>query len=103
MYDESNVYYKNSPDGGVTWGTTKKLTWTSMQTEPDPDPPLIGSPSIAVDSLNNPHIAWDFYMSTYSGGDYEIFYKNSTDGGATWGINQRLTWNSGDSLSLIHI
>jgi hypothetical protein len=93
--NKSNIYYKNSPDGGVTWGPTKKLTWTGMQM--DPDPILIGSPSIAVDSLNNPHIAWDFYMSTYSGGDDEIIYNNSTNGGTTWGINQRLTWNYGDS------
>jgi hypothetical protein len=36
-------------------------------------------------------------MSTYSGGDDEIIYNNSTNGGTTWGINQRLTWNYGDS------
>lgn len=92
---KTNVFYKNSPDGGSTWGATKQLTWTGWTW--DPDPFLIGSPSIAVDSLNNPHIAWDFYISTYSGGDDEVIYNNSTDGGATWGTNQRLTWNSADS------
>lgn len=93
--NKSNVFYKNSQDGGVTWGPTKQLTWTGTQI--DPEPILIGSPSIAVDSMNNPHIAWDYYIYKYSSGDREIIYKNSILGGVNWGANQRLTWNSGDS------
>ena len=80
------IYYKKSTDGGATWMTGKRLTWTSGYS---------GYPSIAVDSSNNIHIVW--FDDT--AGNYEIYYKKSTDGGITWPISQRLTWTSGDSIS----
>jgi len=66
-----------------TWQATKRLTWNSGYSE---------FPSIATDSSGNIHVVWD----DYTPGNYEIYYKKSTDGGATWSI-KRLTWNSGGS------
>jgi hypothetical protein len=77
------IYYKRSTDGGATWLTSQRLTWTAEDSY---------WPAIAVDSSGNPHILWED-----SPGTAEIYYKKSTDGGTTWLKSQRLTWNSGDS------
>ena len=77
------IYYKRSTDGGTTWQPTKRLTWNSGNSS---------YPAIAIDPSRNIHVVW----SDDTPGNYEIYYKRSTDGGATW-TTQRLTWNSGES------
>ena len=79
-----DIYYKRSTDGGITW-TTKHLSWTSGWSS---------SPAIAVDGNNHIHAVW--YDETP--GNYEIFYKKSTDGGTMW-TTKRLTWTSGGSFN----
>jgi hypothetical protein len=79
-----DIYYKKSTDGGDTWTSSKRLTWSSAGT---------WNPSIAMDSSGNPHVVWD----DTTPGNGEIYYKNSPDGGAAWTSSQRLTWNSGTS------
>jgi len=76
------IYYKSSTDSGVSWSTTKRLTWNAG---------LSSSPTIAVDSSNKIHVMWE----DYSPGNFEIFYKQSTDGGGTWSAPTRITWNTG--------
>jgi len=80
------IYYKRSEDGGTTWSTSKRLTWT-----------LSGShrPVIAIDSGDTIHVVW----SDDTPGNAEIHYKNSADGGTTWSAVKRLTWTSGKSSS----
>jgi hypothetical protein len=78
----SELFYKKSTDGGVSW-TTKRLTWTSGNSE---------DPAIATDSSNNIHIFWQDDRNVKE----EIFYQKSTDGGSTW-TAKRLTWDSGAS------
>jgi hypothetical protein len=77
------IYYKKSTDGGLSWTSGKRLTWNSGNSR---------NPAIAVDSSNNIHVVWFDNAS----GNYEIYYKRSTDGGTTWML-KRMTWNSGDS------
>jgi len=79
------IYYTKSTNGGTTWTANKRLTWTSGASE---------DPSITVDSLGNIHVVWE----DATPGDYEIYYKRSTDAGVTWTANQRLTWTSASSL-----
>jgi hypothetical protein len=76
------IYYKKSTNGGSTW-STDRLTWNSGNST---------SPAITSDSQDNIHIVW----MDNTPGNYEIYYKKSTDGGSTWSTN-RLTWNSGHS------
>jgi len=61
---------------------TIRLTWNSGNSL---------YPDMAVDSSDVIHIVW----ADYTPGNYEIFYKKSTDHGASWSLPQRLTWNSG--------
>lgn len=77
------IYLKISTDGGTSWKASKRLTWTT------------GSsfyPWIAIDTGDNLHVGW----MDNTKGDYEIFYKKSTNGGTTWST-KRLTYNVGNS------
>ena len=78
------IYYKGSVDGGTTWTAAKRLTWTSGSSF---------DPVIATDSGTHIHVVW----SDYTSGNFEIYYKRSTDAGATWSASKRLTWTSGSS------
>jgi hypothetical protein len=80
------LHYRKSTDGGSTWTSARRLTWTSGDSWP---------PSIVVDSSDNLHVVWCDNTS----GDFEIYYKKSADGGTTWSMNKRLTWNSGNSYA----
>ena len=79
------IYYKKSSDRGATWTASRRLTWASGDS---------AFPAIAVDSSGQVHVVW------YDGcvGNYEIFYKNSSDGGISWSKNQRLTWTPAGSF-----
>jgi hypothetical protein len=82
----SEIYYKNSPDGGVSWTSARRITWT---------PGASYSPAIQLGFSGQLHVVWR--VDEASNGD--IFYKKSTDGGTTWGSTQRRTWTSGWSAS----
>jgi hypothetical protein len=71
------VYYKRSEDGGISWGDDTRLTNASGESQ---------YPNIAV-SGPNVHLVWPDARD----GNFEIYYKQSTDGGLTWGLDTRLT------------
>ncbi|HEY5125564.1 MAG TPA: exo-alpha-sialidase [Ignavibacteria bacterium] len=91
------IYYKRSSDEGTSWGADTRLTNNSG---------LSLDPKVAV-SGEVVHIVW---MDTRDG-NYEIYYKRSTDGGLTWGADTRLTNNTAYSYrvsislsaSVVHI
>jgi hypothetical protein len=77
------VYHKRSTDAGATWSPDARLT---------NDVATSGYPSVAlVDSLV--HVVWYDFRDT----NWEIYYKRSTDSGATWGGDTRLTTDAGTS------
>jgi hypothetical protein len=63
------IYYKNSTDNGLNWGSDTRLTTTSYDQL---------DPKIAI-SGNNIHLVW---YEDYKG---RSFYRNSTDNGNSWG------------------
>ncbi len=79
------VYYKRSTDGGVSWGSDTRLTNAAAYS---------GDQTVAV-SGTNVHVAWYDERD----GNSELYYKRSTDNGASWGADQRLTNNSAWSQS----
>jgi len=81
----SEVFYKRSLNGGLSWSPLHRLTWSSGNSF---------SPIVGVDGANGVHVVW--YDD--SAGNFEIYYKKSTDGGANWSIPKRLTWNPVSSI-----
>ena len=80
------IFSKYSTDNGVTWSVKKRLTWNSGDSK---------SPHITADSNNKFHVVWyDDYQ-----GNKEIYYRQSSNGGATWSTIHRLTWKSGASIN----
>lgn len=82
------LYYKRSVDYGLTWGPDTRLTNASETSE---------SPSVAA-SANNVHVVWWDNRD----GNYEIYYKVSSDQGLTWSSDTRLT-NDGSWSQFPHI
>jgi hypothetical protein len=76
----SEIHFKSSPDGGVTWNPMKRLTWTTNHS---------WDPAVAAGSGGNLVVVWEEHDDTGQGA--EIFYKRSPDGGSSWGTAQRLT------------
>ena len=91
------IYFSKSSNNGSTWGPETRLTYDlNMQL----------FPSVAL-SGQSVHIAW--YDDRF--GEGEICYKRSTDGGATWSEDIRVTddpaasWNPNLAVSgsVIHL
>jgi len=78
------IYYRKSTDGGTSWATVRRLTWTPSWTE---------SPSITADSWGDLHVIWADQTD-----GWEIYYKKSTDGGVNWAPNKRITWGYRDCV-----
>jgi hypothetical protein len=77
------IYYKRSTDAGVTWSADTRLTY---------DPAISWYQSIAFTNQNL-HVVWRETRD----GNYDIFYKRSSDQGMTWGPDTNLTQASGSS------
>lgn len=69
-YDNYDVYYARSTDGGASF-TTTNLVGTSYDEY---------QPRIAIDANNNPHIVWQDNRS----GNYDIWYTNSSNNGVSF-------------------
>jgi Neuraminidase (sialidase) len=75
------VYYTRSTDGGATWGSVTRLTNAPED--------YAWQPSVAAAGANV-HVAW-YDGRNGPANPAEIYYKRSTDGGATWESDARLT------------
>jgi hypothetical protein len=81
----TEIYFKKSTDSGTTWIGLKRLTWNAGQST---------RPSIAVDSTGNIHVIWQ----DDTPGQWQIFYKKSTDSGSSWSSYRRMTWAISQAL-----
>lgn len=74
------IYFKRSENYGVSWYTEQRLTvnnYSSLR------------PSVAAYG-RNAYVVW----SDNRDGNYEIYFKRSTDNGLSWGSDTRLTYNA---------
>jgi hypothetical protein len=76
-----NIWYKMSADNGATWSAAARLTSDPAQ---DTDP---GIARAADGSL------WVVWKSSRTGNE-DVWYKKSSNGGATWSAETQLTSNS---------
>jgi len=79
------IYYKRSTDSGLNWGSDVRLTSATGMSD---------VPSIAV-SGSIVHVVWQDNRD----GNYEVYYKRSTNGGLNWSTDLRMTSNSGNSFN----
>ncbi len=73
----AEIYYKRSTDGGLGWETDVQLTDHFNHS-------YLAS---ITTSGPNVHVVWNDFRD----GNLEIYYKSSTDEGASWGPDTRLT------------
>lgn len=73
----SEIYYKRSTNNGLNWGSDKRLTSNSANSQ---DPSAAVSDSVV-------HLAWYDERD----GNGEIYYKRSSDRGVNWGPDTRLS------------
>jgi len=71
------IYCKRSTDAGISWGADTRLTNNTADSR---------YPSVAAYG-SVVHVAWEDTRD----GNYEIYYKRSTDAGVNWGADIRLT------------
>lgn len=80
------VYFRRSADGGVSWSAIKQLTNKLSNTLP---------PALAVND-SNLYVVWDDDDGV---SNFDLYFKNSADGGVSWSTKKRLTNNRGVSVS----
>ncbi len=77
------IYYKRSTDNGTTWGPDTRLTSQGSNSQ---------YPSLAAVGPML-HLIW----LDRRAGEFDIYYKSSTDAGETWETDTRLTFSTGES------
>ncbi|HEX9567916.1 MAG TPA: sialidase family protein [Thermoplasmata archaeon] len=75
-----DILFAYSTDGGATWGTNHKINDDAGSTSQ-------WMVDLAIDSTGKVHAAWEDGRT----GAWNIFYANSTDRGATWTTNLRVS------------
>lgn len=80
----TNIYFKYSSDGGSDWSGDFQLTNKSSRSD---------FPSVCV-SGQTVNIAWEDNRD----GNFEIYYKRSTDNGINWEADMRMTNDTANSF-----
>jgi hypothetical protein len=81
----NEIFFRRSSDNGASWAKTKRLTYTTGSSF---------SPTVAV-SGSDVHVVW----GDTTPGNWEVFYRRSSNDGATWGKKRRLTKDTGVSTN----
>ena len=82
---DNEIYFRKSADGGANWQAPRTLTNNAWDS------------NLSAIAVNGPHVF--VIWSDYTPGNWEIFFKKSTDSGSTWQAAQRLTNNLGCSYA----
>jgi hypothetical protein len=79
VLSEVTVLFARSDDNGATFSTP-----TILSLPPRPNMTGAGDPAIGVDPCGNISVAWEDDSVGSSSGEFDIFFKRSTDGGTTF-------------------
>jgi hypothetical protein len=73
----SDLFYRNSSDGGQTWSALQNLSQTDEGEN---------RPQIVIDGRDHIHAVWDQGVDWYAGGGVPTYgvYRRSNDGGSSW-------------------
>ncbi len=82
LLGDADILAIRSSDGGDSWSAPVRVN-------DDPAGALQFFPWVAIDGAGNVHVVW--YDRRHDGVDLDVYYASSTDGGATFGANRRLT------------
>ncbi len=82
---DENIYFASSSDG-VTWSANRQVNDDAGSADQ-------GRPSLATDSQGHLHLAWQDRRN----GNYDIYYATSSNGGATWSTNERVSQDAGSA------
>lgn len=86
IYSSHDILSKRSTDRGITWSDS--IQFDSFTRYLDLSF-YYEYHSIAADSINRIHVVWNQESGS------NIFYKCSTDSGATWSVTAQITWVTG--------
>jgi hypothetical protein len=83
-----DIYYANSTDGGLSFGTNVRVTNEAPGSWQN-------NPSLAVDALGTVHVVWEDNRNS----DWSVFYANSLDGflsntAVSWGSTPGNQWSA---------
>ncbi len=82
LLGDADILAIRSSDGGDTWSVPVRVN-------DDAAGALQFFPWIAIDGAGDVHVVW--YDRRHDNVDLDVYYAASTDGGVTFGANQRLT------------
>jgi hypothetical protein len=74
----SNLYCKTSTNSGVTWGATQQVTY--------------GDQVLSISTKGSAAEGANVYLTYLNRGTDDVYFKKSTDTGATWTAPVRLTY-----------
>jgi len=93
---DRDIYYKRSTDRGATWSEAMRIN----DDDPDNLQPAGGhlqvGPSVSVAPNGRVDVAWWDFRDDIGGFTNDVYYAYSTDGGATFSRNERVTDRSID-------
>ena len=79
---KGEIFYRRSTDGGQSWGAVTRMTVRDNIQSVYPDVGVNG---------DYVHVVWHDHRDYGPGFKAEVYYKRSTDAGANWGNDTRLT------------
>ena len=85
FFGDPDIVSVRSTDGGVTWSSPVKVN-------DDSSGEAQFFPWIDFDENGTAYAVW--YDRRHNGVDLDVYLSSSTDGGATWGVNTRITASS---------
>jgi hypothetical protein len=80
-----DIFFRASSDNGATWGARKNLSNNAGSS---------GFPQLAV-NVSSVYVTWE----DDTPGNFDIFFRASSDNGATWGARKNLSNNAGSSYT----